>query len=282
MEDFTYDDITGKEGKIVLIKNPRSGKCIEAVKKMINIYGGAIFSSTGAVSWSSSQGRDIVSGTNLIVFGSNNCVDDLKVSENFRGFILCFTKEYLGSLSTDFSRIEMAEYLYDGPGIRPLSITEMSTMPSYFELIFHTLKYGDEKTKMNISSYIIKALYYSCLELFSVYNDDSTHNQDEKTTKKFLSLVNRYGQQHRNLRFYSDQMCVTPKYLSSIISRATGKVCSKWLQDATMVRARFLLKESGLNIAGIAEELGFSTASDFSRYFRKYEGCTPLKFRNKQ
>ena len=37
MEDFTYDDITGKEGKIVLIKNPRNGKCIEAVKKMINI-----------------------------------------------------------------------------------------------------------------------------------------------------------------------------------------------------------------------------------------------------
>lgn len=279
-KDFTYDELAGVKGEMILLKNPRNGRCTGTVEEFVHPGGGVVFINTGSVSWVSSSGRDTVSGTCLIVFGSNNHMGGLRMSDDFKGYLLCFSNEYMNSLSTELSRSEMTGRLSEGPGIRSLPSGVADTIRKHFELISLNYAYSSKESRMNIIRHISKSLYYNVLETFSIHSDDSTHSQDERIAKRFISLVNTYGHMHRDLSFYCDKLCITTKYLSNIVSRATRKVCTQWLQDATMNKAKFLLRETDKPVSNIAEELGFVTPSDFSRYFRKYEKVNPLSYRN--
>lgn len=279
-DNFTYDELTGVKGEMILLKNPRNGKCTRIVEEFVQSGGGVVFISAGSVSWLSSSGRDTVSGTCLIVFGSNNNMGGLRMSGDFSGYLLCFSNEYMNSLATDLSRSEMSGRLSEGPGIRSLPVGVADSIQKHFELISFNFTYSSKESRMNIIKYISKALYYNVLETFSIRSDDSTHSQNERIAKKFISLVYMYGHVHRDLSFYCDRLCITTKYLSNIVSRTTGKVCTQWLQEATMNRAKFLLRETDRPVGSIAEDLGFTTPSDFSRYFRKNEKVNPLSYRN--
>lgn len=280
LEDFTYDELMGVKGEIILLKNPRNGMCTGTVGEFVRPGGGVVFINSGSVSWVSSSGKDTVSGTCLIVFGSNNHMGELRMCKDFSGYLLCFSNEYMNSLSTDLSRSEMTGRLTEGPGITALPIGMADTIRRHFELISLNYAYSSKESGMKTIKYVSKALYYKVLEAFSIHNDDSTHSQDERIAKKFISLVHAYGHIHRDLSFYCDRLFITTKYLSSIVSRTTRKVCTRWLQEATMSRAKYLLRETDKPVSSIAEELGFTTPSDFSRYFRKNEKINPLSYRN--
>ena len=51
---------------------------------------------------------------------------------------------------------------------------------------------------------------------------------------------------------------------------------------ARLDRAQQLLVQTEMNLAGVAESLGFTSQSHFSRAFRSYAGCTPSDYRQRE
>ncbi len=73
----------------------------------------------------------------------------------------------------------------------------------------------------------------------------------------------------------------SPGYLSRNFERITGETFTAYVQQARIENVQHLLLHSTMSITEIAFKCGFNSISQFNRTFRKYNDCTPRKFRMK-
>lgn len=77
----------------------------------------------------------------------------------------------------------------------------------------------------------------------------------------------------------AEQVGVTPNYLSKMFVEHVGVNFSTYLNFVRIKQAEILLLKTELQIAAIAEAVGYADASYFIRVFRQYTHCTPAQFR---
>lgn len=68
-------------------------------------------------------------------------------------------------------------------------------------------------------------------------------------------------------------------YFSSLFKKESGKNFLEYLSEVRMSKAKELLKETNLSIAGICEKVGYSDLKHFTKSFKKYTGLKPNEFR---
>jgi AraC-like DNA-binding protein len=92
-------------------------------------------------------------------------------------------------------------------------------------------------------------------------------------------LVEENASTHRDIGFYADRLCITPKYLSLILKKKSGRNASKLIDEAVVYEAKRLLKYSGLSIHDIALKLNFASQSFFGKYFKQRVGVSPSRYK---
>jgi len=97
--------------------------------------------------------------------------------------------------------------------------------------------------------------------------------------RQFISLAQKNCERHRDLEFYANELCVTPKYLSRIVSEQSGRVATEIIKEYVIAEARLLLSSGEYNVQQVSNIMGFPNASSFGRYFLKATGMTPRQFR---
>ena len=109
----------------------------------------------------------------------------------------------------------------------------------------------------------------------------SAQTRQESMFREFLFLVSQHYVREREIGYYADQICVTPKYLSSVVKEVSGKTAAKWIDESVILEAKSLLKYSGMSIQEIAYHLNFSTQSFFGKYFKQHTGTSPSRYKRK-
>ena len=125
------------------------------------------------------------------------------------------------------------------------------------------------------------------LKDYKLYEDSeraiaTPNNRQEELFRLFLQLLEENYVRERSTGFYASQLCISPKYLSSIIKEQSGKTCAEWIDEYISFNAKTLLKDSTLSIKQISDRLGFPSQSIFGRFFKKINGVSPKEFRNRQ
>ena len=93
------------------------------------------------------------------------------------------------------------------------------------------------------------------------------------------ALVNHF-QECREVQYYANLLCLSPKYFGSVIKKQTGISANEWISGYVIVQAKSLLRHSrSLNIQQISHQLGFSDPAAFTRYFKANTGMTPKEYR---
>ena len=62
----------------------------------------------------------------------------------------------------------------------------------------------------------------------------------EEIFHDFLTLLEKYYTQERSISYYADRMCLTPKYLSTIIKEVSGKHGMQWIDEYVLLEAKAL------------------------------------------
>lgn len=101
----------------------------------------------------------------------------------------------------------------------------------------------------------------------------------DKLFRQFLHLLDALDIKHRPVSYYAEQLCVTPKYLSLICKKNSGKTANEWINERLIEEIRFNLKSTDIPIKQICYNLGFSSPSFFGKYVRANFGKTPLQIR---
>lgn len=97
----------------------------------------------------------------------------------------------------------------------------------------------------------------------------------------FIKLVSEYYTEHRNVGFYADKLCLTPKYLSKLIKIASGRSAPEWIDSYVILEAKNLLKYSEMTIKEIVYHLNFPNQSVFYKFFKARTGLTPSEYRKR-
>lgn len=135
--------------------------------------------------------------------------------------------------------------------------------------------------KLLLQSFIYE-FYDNIVPMLDQQLPDRDYSSGEILFKRFASLATTDAPRHRDVGYYADKLCITPKYLSTICKKQTGKTASELLNQITTNYIRTMLTSSEKSIKEIAAEAGFDNLSFFGKYVRRELGMSPREYRAKK
>lgn len=105
-----------------------------------------------------------------------------------------------------------------------------------------------------------------------------TRNQD--IYKRFMHLIEMYFKRERDISFYADKLCLTPKYLSQIIYKESGSYAGDHIKRFVIMEAKALIKSRQYTMTQICDILNFNSQSFFTKYFKNATGMSPTEYQN--
>ena len=96
---------------------------------------------------------------------------------------------------------------------------------------------------------------------------------------KLITLISDHYPKERSVSFYADRLCLSPKYLSSMVKGICGYTVQDLVFKAIIRRAIFLMTSTSKTIQEISDELNFPNASAFGTFFKKHTGLSPKNYR---
>lgn len=97
--------------------------------------------------------------------------------------------------------------------------------------------------------------------------------------QRFLDLLHATDVKHRPVEWYAGELCISPKYLSALCKKHSGKTANEWITEHVLEDIRYYLKQTDLTMTQIADCLGFPNPSFFGKYVKEHFGMTPIQFR---
>lgn len=204
------------------------------------------------------------------------------MSENCKALILAHNGKFAEELQmNDYSyHARQAAHAYP---CNALAQEQLQTSLQYFSLLQEVLRQKDSNPNtrdclLKLTSSLFHYLQGSFSEL---YQRQAALSRAEQLTADFFDLVEHNCFQHKDIAWYAEQLCITPKYLANVIKKTTHKPAGNWLNEHILLQAKTLLTTSRLSVQQIADRLGFKNQSHFGTFFRRHEDISPAQFRKK-
>lgn len=103
---------------------------------------------------------------------------------------------------------------------------------------------------------------------------------EKRVSTLFSNDLAQYFRDHRDVGFYAEKVCLTPKHFSTVVRQETGHTAAWWIHRQVVSEAKNLLTmRPDLNIQAVADQLGFADQATFSRYFHRETGLYPTEYR---
>ncbi len=218
----------------------------------------------------------------LITILPNSLICDASSSEDFLGFAVATATNVMSSFQMG-DVVKGFVYISNHPVLK-IDEQQMSMIVGLCEML--TQKRKEKKNHPFKDETVHHLLAVLCYEIYGYYMKHTdvvdtpvACSRQSSLCQEFLSLVDRYATEHRDLDFYADKLCITAKYLSLVVKKVSGHSPVEWIDNAVMIYARALLSTSTMTVQQISAELHFPNPSFFGQFFKRHEGITPKKFR---
>lgn len=108
---------------------------------------------------------------------------------------------------------------------------------------------------------------------------------DESENRK-IAEINRYIRENISDKLLSVQtvahsIFLNHQYLCSYYKKATGKTVNDFITEVRMEKAKELLLNKKIKIYDVTTRIGLTDSNYFSTLFKKYTGCTPSEYRER-
>lgn len=157
-----------------------------------------------------------------------------------------------------------------------------------FEQLKKSFKHLQEKieiTKKNQHRYqiiknLVLSIAFECFDfLIGKYLVHQGGNRKKSLFNAFLRNVEERHRKEHSVKYYADELFVTPKYLSTVIDEMSGKGAKQWIDEYIALDAKVLLQSTQMDIQEISDELNFPDVSFFGKFFKRMTGMSPKAFR---
>jgi AraC-like DNA-binding protein len=141
----------------------------------------------------------------------------------------------------------------------------------------------DHPKRIESLANLLDILFYALTDYRGEESLDKNENRNTFLFNSFYDLLIENYQQHHEIAWYSEKLCLTPKYFSGVIRQITGKSAAQWINEVLVLHAkRLLYTRRDMNVQQIAYELGFKGNANFCRFFKDQTGLRPSEYRKQQ
>lgn len=139
--------------------------------------------------------------------------------------------------------------------------------------------YSEIKEKYSFE--MIRNWVFDIFEKALKYTNKEKLTKSKKITKKALEYIEmHYNNNELNLEKIAENVFVNSSYLRRVFRNELNKTVIEHIIDLRMKHAKELITSSNIKLSDIAQLVGYSDSSYFSKCFKKYYGVTPSEFEN--
>lgn len=109
--------------------------------------------------------------------------------------------------------------------------------------------------------------------------EESSRSRKEEIMAKFIIAVSEEFRTQRQVAYYAQKLCISPKHLSSVVKEISGRTAGDWIENYVVMESKVLLKTTDMTIQEIALYLNFPNQSFFGKYFKQHTGHSPTSYR---
>jgi YesN/AraC family two-component response regulator len=236
------------------------------------------------------EGRLTVDMNNVTYQLDKNCslfvdrnvvINNVKHTENF-SCLICAMSTDMGFAFFNKSLLQSIMHIMANPVIK-LEQNEVDLMMKYYELLIFKMDHQEMNFGRETMRDIIRCFAYDLLSNINRHlnqgNDDDMLRQSDRIYRRFMLLLSTNTNVNRSVKSYADELCVSPKYLTSVCRKHSDATTSELIAMAVISRVKQLLLYSDLSIKEVASEMGFDNLSFFGKYVKKHLGLSPNHYR---
>lgn len=216
-----------------------------------------------------------------VVFVGRYVVTEItEVGDDIQAFVLSMSDELLRLASWN-----VMPKAFDGRlqnFVLPLTSQEMDYLDKLHLIIYNSLK--EQASSSQVALQLVGAImtHISYLWEKSEITQETAKSREQLLFTEFIRLVGQYAAERHGLDFYASHLCVTPRYMSTIVSNVSGRSAKHWIDEAMVNAIKVQLRYSDKQVAEIAYDMNFPNPSFFCKYFRRLTGMTPMDYRLSQ
>lgn len=136
---------------------------------------------------------------------------------------------------------------------------------------------------------LVETITYLCCDLFMAHiaaeqpepAKSGVSVRLDEYFHRFLHELSQHYLERRNVSFYADRLCISSRYLTTIVRRVSCMSVSEWMNRYIMMEAKYLLKYTEMSIQEIAYKLSFPNQSFFGKYFKQHTGTSPSRYKRR-
>ena len=208
-------------------------------------------------------------------------IENVKHTENF-SCIICAMSTDMGFAFFNKSLLQSIMHIMANPVIK-LEQNEVDLMMKYYELLIFKMDHPEMNFGRETVRDIIRCFAYDLLSNINKHLDNNNEGdmlrQGDRIYRRFMLLLAENSNVNRSVKSYADELCVSPKYLTSVCRKHSDCTASELIATAIVGRIKQLLLYSDLSIKEVAAEMGFDNLSFFGKYVRKHLGLSPNNYR---
>lgn len=218
---------------------------------------------------------------NLMIVRKGKLVDRIRPAEDFRVKVIYVASEFI-ELSTPLSNYGMKGQLalFLDP-VMKLDAGQLELCRKDFEMVEERLAQTDHHFRRDLLIASVQLLIIDFFDFHShLYGVDNIPLQSAAIMSRFLNMLeNGTYREHREVKWFADKLCVTPKYLSEVSRKVSGYPANYWINRYTVLDLSRLLRDKSLTFVRISDMFGFSSPAYFSRYVQQHLGMSPTEYR---
>lgn len=215
---------------------------------------------------------------NLVNIRFADKVTDIRLSEDFRGYLLAISPEFMdeaGKISL-YGLTSMRT-----PNVITLAKNNTKIITDYCRIIEENADPADNPLDTSVFRFAVQLCHFKILQhIFPVSSvAKSNATRASMLCTRFFALIDHHIETQHNVGFYAGTLNITPHYLTRITNEYIGLPANKIIINELISRASFLLQDPEYTLQQIADRLYFYDQSSFGKFFKKYTGKTPANYR---
>ena len=202
-----------------------------------------------------------------------------EISDDFEGFFIVMSKQFTDNLfSSAYDRMSLYLSVKNRPYF-PLNNEELELMKTYYGMLHKIASQKENPNRLEIVKHLTLAFFHLTGSQMHKPIEEEKKSKQGVLLENFLGFVQKHHKEERSVDFYANKLCLTPKYLSTVIRQTSGKTAGEWIDEYVVLEAKALLKSTKMTILQISDELNFPSQSFFGKYFKRLTGMSPKEYK---
>ena len=226
-----------------------------------------------------------VEKNDMLLAHPNQFIENAMVSCDFKCRGLLMSPDYFDSIFILGGNLLEASITIREQPLFHMDERQANSFLSSFTILKDKLATVDLPHHDQIVKLMIQSMIYEFYDTISPMLDRNikanVYSSAEVLFKRFASMVSAEAPRRREVGYYADKLCITPKYLSVVCKKQSGKTASEIINSLTTNYISQMLRSSDKSIKEIANETGFDNLSFFGKYVRRELGVSPREYRTK-